>query len=142
MKCDSLHEPEPLAGHNEAARLDLTLLGFERTRNYTLSARADEAPFCWLEVADQPGLAFLVIEPFVVEPDYKPNINDRDTQVLGLQKPEDAVLLNIVTLRGANQATVNLKGPIVVNRHTRVGKQVIPDNASDYSIQHPLPVGN
>jgi flagellar assembly factor FliW len=33
---------------------------------------------------------------------------------------------------------VNLKGPIVVNRHTLVAKQVVPHNAADYSVRHPL----
>ena len=37
-------------------------------------------------------------------------------------------------------ATVNLKGPIVVNRHTLRGKQVIPTNAPKFALQHPLPV--
>jgi len=33
-----------------------------------------------------------------------------------------------------------LKGPIVINRHTHIGKQVIITNAADYSVHHPLPV--
>jgi len=33
---------------------------------------------------------------------------------------------------------VNLKGPIVINRRTLIGKQVILNNASRYSLHHPL----
>jgi flagellar assembly factor FliW len=33
-----------------------------------------------------------------------------------------------------------LKGPVVINRQTRTGKQVIIANAADYSVEHPLPV--
>ena len=54
--------------------------------------------------------------------------------------PTDAILFNIVTLRGSDPATINLKGPIVINRHTMIGKQVIPNNAAAYSLHHPLPV--
>ena len=43
-------------------------------------------------------------------------------------------------MRGPQQATVNLKGPIVLNRRTLVAKQVIPLNAPEYSVAHPLPI--
>jgi flagellar assembly factor FliW len=33
---------------------------------------------------------------------------------------------------------VNLKGPIVINRRTLIGKQVIINNAAQYSLNHPL----
>ena len=50
------------------------------------------------------------------------------------------MLLSIVTIAENQPPTVNLKGPIVLNRHTRTGKQVIIANAAAYSVQHPLPV--
>jgi flagellar assembly factor FliW len=59
-----------------------------------------------------------------------------------LKAPNDALLFNIVTLRGPSRATLNLKGPIVINRHTHMGKQVILANASNYSVEHPLPVAS
>jgi len=57
-----------------------------------------------------------------------------------LKQPDDALLLSIVTVYGPHRATANLKGPIVINRSTHVGKQVIIANASEYSVQYPLPV--
>jgi len=89
---------------------------------------------------DDPSLAFLVVEPAVVAPEYHPNIADRDAAALGIRTPDDAMLLNIVTVRGLDRATVNLKGPIVINRQTATGKQVIPEDAAAYSVHHPLPV--
>jgi flagellar assembly factor FliW len=47
-------------------------------------------------------------------------------------------VLNIVTLRNGDRPTVNLRGPVVINRRTLVGKQVIPNNAAQYSLRHPL----
>ena len=143
MKFASVNEPEMLTRENESAVcLSLELLGFERIKHYALLSNPEEAPFFWLQVADDASLAFLVIEPGLVAPDYQPDINDRDAANLGLTKPEDALLFNIVTVRGTNQATVNLKGPIVINRHSRIGKQVVPDNAMEYSVRHPLPLEN
>jgi flagellar assembly factor FliW len=83
-------------------------------------------------------VAFLLISPFLVLSDYQPDISDDDIEALGLQDSADALLFNIVTVRGSAPATVNLKGPIVLNRVTKVAKQVILNNASDYSVHHPI----
>src|SRR6185369_99926 len=99
-----------------------------------------EQPFVWLQAAETPALAFLLISPFVVTSDYQPDIPAADVESLGLAAPDDALVLNIVTLRRDSVATVNLKGPIVVNRHTRVARQVVLNNAAQYSVQHPLPL--
>lgn len=116
------------------------LLGFEHLKEYVLVTDPQEEPFAWLQVKDDASLAFVVINPFLVLPDYRPDIPDTDAEYLGLKNEDDALLLNIVTVHGPHRATVNLKGPIVINRRTRVGKQVVIANATDYSVQHPLPV--
>ena len=51
-----------------------------------------------------------------------------------------ALIYNIVTLRANGRATMNLKGPVVLNRYTLTGKQVVITNAAQYALQHPLPV--
>ncbi len=121
-------------------RLPYGLLGFERIKNYVLLSKPQEEPFMWLQMLDEGRKAFLVVSPFLVLPDYQPDIAEDDVKFLELTDPADALLVNIVTLRGNGQATINLKGPVVINRHTMVGKQVIPNNAMQYEVQHPLPV--
>jgi flagellar assembly factor FliW len=116
------------------------LLGFEHVRNYELLGSREEAPFMWLRMVDNPNLAFLVIEPGYVLDDYQPDISEAEVEMLGLTRAEDAWVLNIVTLHSDGQATVNLKGPILINRRTLVARQVVPLNATDYSLQHPLSV--
>ena len=118
--------------------LPMGLLGFERIKHYTLMASAEEAPFLWLQMAEDPSLAFLVIPPSVVLDAYQPDISEEEVAFLGLADPQEAWIFNIVTLQKDGTATVNLKGPIVVNRRTLVGKQVVPLNASSYSLQHPV----
>lgn len=120
-------------------RMPFGLLGFEHLKQYVLLASPEEAPFLWLETPEDPNISFLVISPFVVMPNYQPDLTPEDVAFLGLKRPEEAMIFNIVTLRGANHATVNLKGPIVVNRQSLLGKQVIPINAANYLVQHPLP---
>ncbi|HEX4266137.1 MAG TPA: flagellar assembly protein FliW [Verrucomicrobiae bacterium] len=138
MKCNCV-ETEPVASVAASdVRLPMGLLGFERMKDYLLIANPAEEPFGWLQVKGDTSLAFVVINPFLIVPDYKPDIPQADVEFLGLNDAEDAMLLNIVTVHKHGEPTMNLKGPIVLNRHTGVGKQVVIANATDYSVQHPL----
>jgi len=114
------------------------LLGFEKIKQYTLLASQEEAPFLWLQMAEDPSLAFLVISPSFVLESYQPDISEEEVVFLGLNDPQEALILNIVTVHKNGTATVNLKGPIIINRRTLIGKQVVPLNAANYSLQHPV----
>ena len=133
--CKTSARPEKNKG---VINLPAGLLGFEQARNYILLGSQEEAPFMWLQMTDDPSLSFLVVEPCRVVESYQPDLTDEDAEFLGLNNPEDALILNIVTLHADGSVTANLKGPIVVNRYTLVGKQVIPANVADYSLQHPV----
>jgi flagellar assembly factor FliW len=132
-------EATPTTSTNQIS-LPLGLLGFEPVKHFALLADPAEKPFAWLKAEGDTALAFVVIDPFVVMPDYKPEIPDADASYLGIKEPGDALLLGIVTIHGTSRATMNLKGPVVINRHSHVGKQVIIANSADYSVHHPLPV--
>jgi flagellar assembly factor FliW len=138
LETNVMEAPETAA--DNVIHLPLGLLGLEQIKKYMLLASPEEAPFAWLQVMDDPNLAFLVVPVFDVVPGYQPDISHEDVEFLDLNGPEDALVLGIVTMRGNGRATVNLKGPVVINRHTRVAKQVVITNAAEYSLQHPLPV--
>jgi flagellar assembly factor FliW len=137
---DTIEQTTALAATSNLVELPLGLLGFEQFKNYSLLADPAEKPFAWLKAADERPLSFVVIDPFVVLPDYNPQILESDVSFLGIKQASDALLLGIVTIHGPNHATMNLKGPVVVNRHSHIGKQVIIANSADYSVNHPLPV--
>ena len=67
-------------------------------------------------------------------------MSDDDAELLQLQVATDALIYNIVTIHSLQpqHVTVNLVGPIVVNRHTLIGKQMIIANFEHYSAQHEL----
>ncbi|MCZ7637247.1 MAG: flagellar assembly protein FliW [Verrucomicrobia bacterium] len=140
MNCDVTLEPTVRLTVNPAEVIHLPsgLLGFEHLRSYVLLADPAEAPFLWLQVLDDPRLAFLVVPPLSLLPQYRPELSDDDVRSLALERAEDASVLCIVTIRGPHEATMNLKGPIIVNRRTKVGRQVIPTNAAEFSVEHPL----
>lgn len=139
MKTAELNELTPVTIKNEnVIHLPAGLLGFERIKKYVLLSNPEEAPFLWLQMLDDPNLAFLVVSPCAVVGDYKPEITEEDSDFLGLQSPQDAIVFNIVTIQPEGSASVNLKGPIVLNRFTLVGKQVVPRNVAAYSLNHPV----
>jgi len=119
------------------------LFGFSKIRNMELMFDREELPFMWLREEQEDGLAFVVLEPGGVLPDYSVEIADADIKVLGITGPEDTMILNIVTLlpEQASKISLNLVGPIIVNRKTLVGKQCIINNHEDYSARHILDVG-
>ncbi len=144
MKCAELIETEtlPVVARRDLVRMPNGMLGFEHIKNYILSTNPEEHPFAWLQVQDDTALAFVVVDPFIALPTYSPDIPQADVELLNLKHPDDALLLGIVTIHDDQRASVNLKGPIVINRHTHVAKQVIIANAAAYSVTHQLPVAD
>jgi flagellar assembly factor FliW len=141
MNTEALLEPQTQAVNGKVIiQLPFGLLGFEWVKKYALLANPQEDPFVWLQMLEGPKKAFLLVSPFLVVPDYQPDIPAADTEYLDLAEPADALVFNICTLRGARRATINLKGPIVINRHTMIGKQVVPNNSAEYALNHPLPI--
>jgi flagellar assembly factor FliW len=141
MKCAEMIETEtPAVGRRDLVRMPNGMLGFEEIKDYVLTSNPEEHPFAWLQVQDNCALAFVVMDPFLALPEYQPDIPQADVDFLKLKQADDALLLGVVTIHDDQRATVNLKGPIVVNRHTHVAKQVIIANAAAYSVTHPLPL--
>ena len=115
------------------------LLGFERNQLFELITDPEQSPYQWLRGKDADQ-SFLVIPPGYVVENYNIDLADEDVALLGLENPEDAVVLNIATYHPDETVTVNLKGPIVYNQVTKAARQIVPRNAADLSLAHP--VGN
>lgn len=117
------------------------IIGFADYKRAELLYMPDHLPFLWMKVHGVvDSVHFVVIEPGGLIPGYEPEIFDEDAMQLDLHTPAEAMILNIVTVRHQNpvEATVNLIGPIVVNRRTRVGRQLVISNYSKYSAHHAL----
>ena len=119
------------------------LFGFAEIRSMELVFDQDELPFMWLREQKQDGLAFIVLEPGGIIPNYSVEISDADVKLLGITGAEDTMILNIVTLPHdqSGKISLNLVGPIIINRRSLVGKQCIINNHEQYSARHTLDVG-
>ncbi len=127
-------------GNVQDLRLPEGLVGFPDHKHFELLYVPDQLPFIWLRLLGPEPLHFVVIEPAGIIPDYELELFDDDAAFLGISDPADAMVLNVVTVKPGTQATatVNLAGPIIVNRRTGVAKQCVLANYSRYSAHHPL----
>lgn len=88
----------------------------------------------WLQSMDDPQTAFPVMQPDVVKPDYNPTVNDELLSPLGEIKEEDMyVLVTLTASANAEETSVNLKAPIVINTATKKGCQLIVED--DYPVK-------
>ncbi len=117
------------------------IIGFATYKRAELLYMPDHLPFLWMKLqGPTDNLHFIVIEPGGIVPNYEPELFDFDAELLDLRDPAEAMILNIVTLKNQNpvEATANLIGPVVVNRRTRIGRQLVISNYSRYTANHPL----
>ncbi|MGH7944679.1 MAG: flagellar assembly protein FliW [Opitutaceae bacterium] len=116
------------------------IIGFADYKRAELLYLPDHLPFLWMKLKGPETLQFIVIEPGGIIPGYSPEIFDDDALQLDVRDPSEAMVLNIVTLLRQTpvEATVNLIGPIVINRRTCIGRQLVISNYSRYSAHHAL----
>ncbi len=115
------------------------IVGFPEHRRGEIFHLPDQLPFQWLRLHGPSPLHFVVLDPVGVIPDYAPELFDDDASALGIATAADALIFNIVTVRDdPSRATVNLVGPIIVNRHTGAARQVVIANHTLYRARHPL----
>ncbi len=129
----------PTAAHTFT--LPQGLIGFRDYTRAELLYVQDHLPFLWLKLHSATDTVhFIVIEPAGAVPGYEPELFDEDAAGLELTDPAEIMILNIVSLQNQQpiEAKVNLVGPIIINRRTRIGRQLVISNYSRYSTQHPL----
>ena len=121
--------------------LPFGLIGLRHLNVFELEPPEESGPFQVLRALVAEGespMEFVVIAPSNLLDGYKIALRDEDVESLQIVDPSSAMVLNIVAIHShePQHVTVNLVGPIVVNRHTLIGQQVIIENSSDFSVEH------
>ena len=70
-------------------------------------------------------IAFILINPYILRPDYVLDIPAEDLVEIGSPDEPDVLVFSIVTIPPEGDVTANLQGPLVINRKKRLGKQSI-----------------
>lgn len=113
--------------------------GFRTVKQYTLVNNDKGHPFFWLQAVEDPELAFVVIDPLVFRPDYRPALPPEEMRELEIESSDSLVVLTILTIPHEDplKLTANLMAPLVINSKTRKGKQIVLSDLN-YSHREPL----
>jgi flagellar assembly factor FliW len=118
-------------------RFDDGILGFEERRDFVLlDGVGEESPFKCLQSAEESGLAFVMLDPFIVKPDYEISLGDDLIDSLGIQSADDVAILAIVVVsENIEKMSFNLKAPVVINTRLRKAAQYVVDS-DKYKVRH------
>ncbi|MBZ5495457.1 MAG: flagellar assembly protein FliW [Acidobacteriia bacterium] len=112
--------------------------GFPQIHKFAILEFEHLKPFQYLQSLDDPPIALLVVNPFLLHPAYAFELGDADMCDLKTDKPEEVSVFAVATIpENPSEATLNLMAPILINQKNRCGKQVILLD-SQYSVRHPL----
>ncbi|WP_075619454.1 flagellar assembly protein FliW [Paenisporosarcina indica] len=114
--------------------------GFEEYKKYVLvpADAKEETPFFFLQSIETVEVSFFLVDPFTFFKEYDIKLEEQMVDRLQLEEPTDAIVLTTVTVKGQiNEATTNLKAPLVINNNKQLGMQIVLDN-KNYQIKQPL----
>ncbi len=114
------------------------ILGFPDCRRYVILDHDTDAPFKWLQSLDEPGLAFVILDPATFHPKYDVQVSSEALlEVNG--KDDDELILSVLLTIPSNDPTgitANLRGPLLMNPRTKLCKQLILSDS--YPTRFPL----
>lgn len=99
------------------------LLGFPHLKRYILIDYED-TPIKWLQALDDPEVAFIVMDPCLLVPEYSVATDAKIGETLQLQEADDIAALMIVRVE-QGEVIPNLKGPLLFNTRLKLGLQCV-----------------
>jgi flagellar assembly factor FliW len=127
------------AKEEDLIHFPLGMLAFEDLKEYLLLPVADNPAFSWLQAVQEPAVAFLLVDPFMVFPGYEVELNLLHNETLQADGPKQVVIYAVVTIppSGVKDMTANLLGPVAVNLGAKKGLQLVLEGTR-YTTRHSL----
>jgi flagellar assembly factor FliW len=117
------------------------LIGLPDFKKFELIVDPESLPFVVLRAVEGDEIQIQAVEPVGLVENYRLDNGDADAEMLGLVGADaNPLILNVATIKSyePQKVTLNLAAPILINRRTRVGKQVVLLNYQSYSTTHVL----
>ena len=73
------------------------VLGFEDFHRYAL-IESEYKPFYWMQSLDEAGLAFLIVDPFIIAEKYELDVDDKTLSEIDVESAADVIVWAIVTV--------------------------------------------
>lgn len=115
------------------------LFGFDKEREFLLLPfDGSHGNMLCLQSVSTPMLAFVVLDPFSLAPDYTPEPSAEELKAFQVESNEALCYYVLCALKNpVSDSTVNLRCPIVIHPETRIAHQVILESGG-YEMRHPL----
>ena len=115
------------------------LYGFEDEHEFLLIPfDGSQGTLLCLQSIKRSSLAFIVMDPFSLQPDYTPTPEKAELSALGVKDSGDLCYYVMCVVKDPiGESTVNLKCPIAIHPTTRVSAQIILEN-TPYEMRHML----
>ena len=117
------------------------LIGLPDFNKFELIVDPESLPFVVLRAIEGDEIQIPAVEPLGLVENSRLDVGDADADMLGLVGADaNPLILNVATIKSyePQKVTLNLAAPILINRRTRVGKQVVLLNYQSYSTTHVL----
>lgn len=103
------------------------LVGFPACRRFVILDTAEDSDYQWLQSVDEPSLAVVIVDVYLVQPEFRIDVPDEGLAELDMTQTDSLSIMAVVTIPSGEptQATANLRAPLVVNLRTRKAKQII-----------------
>ena len=123
----------------DVIRFPWGLPGFSNLRRWLALNVEEQTSYVWLQSLDDVNIALPTIDPYFLFEDYDPKLPAYAVAALEIENPSDFTILCVVVVtENAEDMTMNLFAPIVINLRTRTGRQVVLEN-SGFSVRQPIP---
>jgi len=136
MKLNTPYLGEIAYEKDEIIEFEQGLYGFEDQQKFILINLDDaDFPFNWLQSIEDEELSFVLTSPFLFIEDYAFELPDAVADALDIEEREDVLILSTVVLNETlDQSTMNLQAPIIINRNSKKGRQIILEE--DYALKY------
>ncbi len=103
------------------------LIGFPALTRFAVLEPDQGSVFRWWQAVDAPDTGFVMLDPLLIAPDYDLRGIEVEWSELGAEDAGLRHVVVVVTVSGPSldSVTLNLAAPIVLNRATRQGRQVV-----------------
>jgi flagellar assembly factor FliW len=127
MKLDTKHFGEIEIDEEKIISFPEGIPGFEDQKRFVIINNNDsENPFDWLQAVDKGSLSFVIINPFLVKPDYDFALSKSVEEKLKIENEKDVAVYTIAVIpEDIKKITINLSGPVIINAKEKLGKQII-----------------
>ena len=121
----------------DVVRFPAGIIGFEEEQAFLLLPfDGSGGGMLCLQSVRTPALAFVVLDPFTLKPDYAPELERAELKQFGVTEVGDLGFYVLCAVKNpVSASTVNLKCPLVIHPETREARQVIMEQ---YEMRHPL----